>query len=197
MLYNFYLPLAHYLEKIMARHSAENNHLLLCRLKQGDEPAFEALYWQYSAWVYNFFKSILYDPATAEDLTQNLFLKLWEKRDDIEPDEHFEAYLFTIARNMARKEVSNRQRREQLKDSLAASGNEADTSLEQQIEADSLQAYVNGLVEQLPPACRQIYRLSRVEQLSNKEIAQQLSLSEKTVEAQLHRALRFLKQKLM
>lgn len=68
--------------------------------------------------------------------------------------------------------------------------------MEENIDADSLKEYIDTLVEQLPPSRKDIFHLSRRHHLSNKEIAARLSISEKTVETQLYRALRFIKQKL-
>lgn len=67
---------------------------------------------------------------------------------------------------------------------------------EQQHDADSLREYIDSLIENLPPARREIFRLSRFEQLSNKEIAKKLSISEKTVETQLYRSFQYLRSKL-
>ena len=58
---------------------------VLLRLKKGEESAFEAIYWKYSSWVYNFIYSLLYDSTLTEDLTQTVFLKIWEKRESIDP----------------------------------------------------------------------------------------------------------------
>jgi RNA polymerase sigma-70 factor (ECF subfamily) len=168
----------------------------LLLLQQGDKAAFEAIYWQYSAWVYNFFRLLLADKSPAEDLTQNVFLKIWERHADIHPDDNFEAYLFTIARNLASKETESRLTAEQASGKLREQQNEPDHTTEQDIETNSLREYIDRLVEQLPEERRKIYRMSRDRHLSNKEIARELSISEKTVETQLYRSLRFLKQKL-
>ncbi len=73
---------------------------------------------------------------------------------------------------------------------------ETESLMEENIDADSLKEYIDTLVEQLPPSRKDIFHLSRRHHLSNKEIAARLSISEKTVETQLYRALRFIKQKL-
>jgi RNA polymerase sigma-70 factor (ECF subfamily) len=168
----------------------------LHRLKQGNETAFEAIYRAYSAWVYNFFKLLLPDKSPAEDFTQTVFLKIWERHADINPDENFESYLFTIARNLALKETENRLLSEHLITSVRERQEDTDTTTEQNIETESLREYIDSLVEQLPPERKKIYLMSRSQHLSNKEIARRLSLSEKTVETQLYRSLRFLKHKL-
>lgn len=169
---------------------------ILLRLKQGDEKAFEAVYWKYSSWVYNFIHSLLYDKSLAEDLTQTVFLKIWEKRAIIDPELGFDSYLFAIARNLVYKETEHRLQSEQFHVALNDHSVATDSLTEENIDAESLREYIDTLIEQLPSARKEIFQLSRHRHLSNKEIATRLSISEKTVETQLYRALRFIKQKL-
>lgn len=181
----------------MERHSQKViDAEVLLRLKQGDESAFETVYRKYNSWVFNFIHSLLYDKSLAEDLTQNVFLKIWEKRATIDPELGFDSYLFAIARNLVYKETENRLQAEQLTSSLLGKPFEFDSLTEENIDAESLRGYIDNLIEQLPPSRRQIFQLSRRQYLSNKEIASRLSISEKTVETQLYRALGFLKRKL-
>lgn len=169
---------------------------VLILLKKGDKSAFETVYWKYNAWVYNFIQSLLYDKSLAEDLTQTVFLKIWEKRETIDPELGFEAYLFAIARNLVYKETEKRLHAESLALLMEAHPEEFDLQTEEKIDAESLREYIEDLVELLPSGRKRIFNLSRREHLSNKEIAACLSISEKTVETQLYRALRYLKQKL-
>lgn len=172
-----------------------DKHLLI-NLKNGDEKAFETLFWNYNEHVYHFFHSLLYNKSMAEDLTQNVFLKIWEKRKTIDTDQNFNAYLFTIARNLAYKETVNLLLSEKMTQNIQQHLSDIDSLMEEQIDAESLRKYINNLIEELPPSRREIFRLSRYEHLSHKEIAEQLSISEKTVDTQLGRALRFLRDRL-
>lgn len=176
------------------QHKREKD--ILRKLKEGDEASFDVIYWKYSAWIYNFAYSLLFDKVLAEDLTQTVFLRIWEKRELIDPEGSFESYLFTIARNLAYKETEKKILAETLIDSLTKRQQQAKDDTEEQLETESLQMYIDSLINQLPEARRKIYQMSRMEHLSNKEIAAQLSISEKTVETQLYRSLQFLRQKL-
>jgi len=166
----------------------------LSLLQKGDEKAFDAIFWKYNSRVFHFIHSLLYDKTLAEDLTQNVFLKIWERHQDIKPEEGFEAYLFTIARNMVYKETEKRLLSERFLDSIKQT--DADKHFEIDVDTESLKEYIDELVELLPSSRKKIYLMSRKQHLTNKEIAAQLSLSEKTVETQLYRALHFLRSKL-
>lgn len=172
-----------------------DEHLLI-DLKNGDEKAFETLFWKYNEHVYHFIYSLLYDKSMAEDLTQNVFLKIWEKHETIDPEQNFDAYLFTIARNLVYKETENQLLSEKLTESLQRQLSDVDSLMEERIDAESLRKYINSLIEELPPSRREIFRLSRREHLSYREIAERLFISEKTVETQMNRALRFLRDRL-
>lgn len=170
---------------------------ILLRLSNDDEKAFEFIYWKYNAHVYNFANSLLYSTKIAQDITQNVFLKIWEKRHEINPEQNFNAYLFTIARNMVYKETEQKLLAEQSLRQLQEEEDVLDMSTIQTLDYHFTEELCRSLVEELPPARREIFKLSRFERLSNKEIALRLSISERTVETQLYRATRFLKRKLL
>lgn len=181
----------------MEKHTLKDiDATVLKRLKEGDEAAFESIYWKYNSHVFNFINSLLYDRILSEDITQSVFMKIWERRESIDPDKGFDAYLFTIARNMVYKETENRLLSESAFYALSQQQTNEDFLMEEKIDADSLRLYIDNLIEQLPLSRKEIFKLSRREHLSNKEIATRLSISEKTVETQLYRSLRFLKEKL-
>lgn len=177
-------------------NTKRNDKEVLVRLKSGDETAFEYLYWNYNSYVYNFIHSLIYDSSLTEDLTQNVFLKIWEKRESIDPEQGLSNYLFTIARHYAYKETEKRMK---LVFSPTVSNNTLDTPdtrTEEKIDTASLQEYIDTLIEELPASRKEIFKLSRQQHLTNKEIALRLSISEKTVENQITNTLRFLKEKL-
>lgn len=169
---------------------------LLLQLKAGDPAAFEELYWKYNARLYNFVLSILYDKSLAEDITQTCFLRIWEKREDIDPDKGFSAYIYTIARNLVYKETE----RVVLESKFISLSQEKNTEINndtvEKLDASFIESYIDEIIDQLPPSRKEIFILSRKHGLSNKEISLRLSLSEKTVETQIYRSLQYLKEKL-
>ena len=166
---------------------------LLYRLKEGDRDAFNTVYWRYSPKAYNTVLYLLNDADLAEDVVQELFLTIWEKRGNILPELNFEAYISTIARNLAYKYVEEALHRnlpvEEIRDAKLISNSEEDA-----IEADSLREYIFNVISSFPEMRRKVFIMSRFENLSHAEIAKKLSLSERTVEAHIYQALKELRK---
>jgi RNA polymerase sigma-70 factor (ECF subfamily) len=165
-------------------------------LKQGDVKAFEAVYRTYKAKIYNFVLDTLYDKSTAKDITQNVFLSVWEHRGEIRPGNDFQSYLFTIAKNMVYRQTEKKLLAVRYEDYIRTYGSGKDNSLEEKIDVESLEAFIDTLIEQLPEARRKIFLLRFKEELSNKEIATNLSLSEVNVEKQIYRSLSHIRERL-
>ena len=176
------------------------------------------LYKQYWEKVYHFCGLYLNNRDVAEDVVQEVFIKVWESREFIREDDNFKGLLFIITRNLIfnhhRKNVNedfykmtvlsamdtftlhiSRDPEELAKAEESESENEDDT--EEEITAYNLGEYIDHLIEELPERRRVIFNLSRKEHKSYKEIAFQLNISEKTVENQISEALKFLKKNIM
>ena len=166
---------------------------LIIRLKQGSKEAFTTLYKQYCKQVYDFSCLYLTSVSAAEEVVQEVFIKVWESREFLREDDNFKGLLFIITRNM----IFNQHRKKLNEDFyrvtvLAAM--EQSYDIEDEIETNNLREYIDLLIEELPPRRREIFNLSRKENKSYKEIALLLNISEKTVENQIHEALKFLKK---
>ena len=168
----------------------------LNRLKQGEEKAFETVFKKYNAKVYNFVLSTLYNKNLAEDITQAIFLSVWEHRKNIDSQKNFESYLFKISRNMVYRQTEKMLLAYRYEEHIKMNASEEDFSLEENIEANSLEELIMELINKLPEARRKIFLLSLKGELSNREIAEQLSISEKTVETQIRRSLEYVRKKL-
>ena len=162
---------------------------------QGKPDAFDLIWHRYSAHVYNFISSMIFDKSIAEDLMQEVFLKIWEKRNEIDPDRNVEAYIFTIARNLVYKETRKMLANANFIDYARHGLDEADDSTENSIDACSEHGHLTELIHQMPPARRDIYLLNKIHGLSVKDIAERLGLSSRTVENQLYQAKIFIKSK--
>jgi RNA polymerase sigma-70 factor (family 1) len=163
----------------------------LRRLKQDDERAFDALFRHYSALVYRFAYSYLKSRPEAEEIVQDCFLKIWEKRRQLHDDVPLKGYLFTTAYNAILNQIRRNQHHLRYQ---AHSATLAPANVGNEAEFSELEAMYRAALEQLPPKRREIFVLSRQQGLSYPEIAQQLNLSVKTVEAQMSHALKFLRE---
>lgn len=162
----------------------------LRQLKLGDEQAFDALFRHYSALVYRFSYSYLKSRVEAEEIVQDCFLKIWEKRHELREDLSLKGYLFTTAHHAVLNLLRRSKHQVRFQAHLAALRPVVATN---GAEYSEIEALYQAALEKLPPKRRQIFVLSRQQGLSYAEIAQQLDLSAKTVEAQISQALKFLR----
>lgn len=173
-----------------------DNHIdksILVRLKDGDEGAFEKIFWYFNPILYNFVYKILFDKSFAEDITQQVFLKIWEKRTTIDVEMSFSAYLFTIARHLVYQETERLVFEDKFISYSKNRGGDVDNSTFEKIDAVFTESFINDVIGKLPLHQQKIYDLSRRKGLSNREIAQDLNISEKAVENHIYRTLQFLK----
>lgn len=173
---------------------AERTHVN--RLKVGDQTSFDYLYTAWSGKLYNFVMRISGgDTYMAEEMVQSAFIKVWESRQTLDPDKSFGAYLCTIAKNQLTNIYQHKMQEFLYQEKMAKTIATPENDTERVVEFHLLEEYINSLVEQLPPARREIFQLSRQMQLSNREIAEKLNLSENTVESQLTKAFAYLREK--
>jgi RNA polymerase sigma factor, sigma-70 family len=174
----------------------EIDSLLVSQLKEGDIRAFEELYERYSAKLYNSVSLILYNKDIAKDITQSSFLTIWEKRAMLDPEKNFPAYLYTIARNLVYKETERLILSNKFVESSLVSAEPVDDSTIENLNNTYIEEYIGQLVGSLPQVPKKLFLLKREKNLSNKEIAAQMDMSERAVEAHLYRTLKYLKEKL-
>ncbi|MDB5148010.1 MAG: polymerase ECF-type sigma factor, partial [Mucilaginibacter sp.] len=160
--------------------------------KQGNSPAFESIYNRYWDRLFDYAHKRLSNSEICEEVVQEIFVKLWEKRESLTLTTGLINYLFSAAKYS----LIDQYRKQLLQNTfITASKNKqgADNSTEDNIFVKDLQRYLEDLIGSLPPKCRSVYELSRLEYKSNKEIAEILNISEKTVEGHLTKALQRLR----
>jgi len=172
----------------------ENEPQLVHNLSKGNLLAFNTLYKEYSGRLYRFALGYLKSEEEAEELVQEVFTKIWEKRSDLKEELSFKSFLFTIAFNIIRKHFRTKvYLSEYFKNGIR---DDIDMQTSQKITYDSLYQYISELVNQLPNRRKEIFIKSRFEGHSVKEIADELQISHKTVENQLTDALKFIRTNL-
>lgn len=167
---------------------------LLRQLKRGDENALDLIYRQYWEGLFFYSYHLLKDKHACEDVIQDLFVRLWENREQLDVRLSLKAYLYASCRYALYKLIRKEQVREDIFDAIyeRLHTETAYGSLEHKELVQQINVIVNGL----PPKCREVYELSRKENLSHKEIGERLGISVKTVENHINRALKELKQSL-
>ena len=163
-------------------------------LSKGNLLAFNTLFNEYSGRLYRFAYGYLKSEDEAEELVQEVFTIIWEKRAELKEELSFKSFIFTIAFNIIRKHFRTKSYLSCYFKSLVY--DDMDMQTTQDINYDSLYQYVNELVEKLPLKRREIFIKSRFEGLSINEIAETLHISHKTVENQLTDALKYIRTNL-
>lgn len=174
---------------------ANNTSFILEELKRGNERAFDFIFRQYYKSLGQFSYSIVKEQATAESIVQDVFVKLWEKRETLGEVSNLHSYLLGMVRNQCidfmRKEKSNSKIHSKLR--ITESGN----TTEEQVSLNEFEEKLQESIMKLPERCREALGKSRFEGLTNKEIAQQMQISVKGVEALIGRSLKLLRAELV
>lgn len=163
---------------------------LLTSLLKDDEDAFRQIYKRYAPRLYAAAYNLFRDKPLCEDLIQELFADLWIRRKSLNI-KSLKPYLYTAVKN--RVLMAMRSGRTMLNDT-ALEKLIADYATDDRLNAKELNDILNKGINSLPDKCREIFQLSRNEHLSNKEIAERLNISVKTVESQMTIALRKLRE---
>lgn len=164
---------------------------LLRRLSEGDQKALTTIYHQFWQPLFVAAYNIIKDKKACEDIIQDIFLQLWIKRESLQVHSSLKAYLIAATRYQVfryiRKNPARHDLFEKLDDRMVSQ------SSDHGLLHKDLKQQVDGIVAALPDKCRMIYKMSREEYLSHKEIAERMDISTKTVENQLTIALRRLR----
>lgn len=148
----------------------------------GDMLAFDNIYNQYSRRLFSFVMRYLKSEADAEEIVQDVFMKLWESRSKINSTLSFESYLFTISYNSTMSLLRKRLSEQKYIDYLSTH-QELETAPDciSKINYDELEQQVSMLLDKVTPRQKEIFLLSREDNLSHEEIAQKLNISPRTV----------------
>lgn len=165
------------------------------QLKDGSKDAFRSIYDRYGIKIYRFALSYLKSEHDAEELVQEVFLKLWDKREKLNSLLNIQAFIYKIAVNSI-YDFIRRKNVEQAFLSFAEGKTELTDETWQEIIFNDMLAQINSLMEKMPEQRRKIFKMSKENGLSNDEIAETLGLSKRTVENQIYRATAFLKENL-
>ena len=177
----------------MSISSAINGQEFIEQIKAGSKDAFNLLYNQYGLKIFRFAVSYLKSESDAEELVQDVFLKLWDNRDKLDQSKNIRAYLYKIAVNTIYDFVRRKNREQAFYEFTKGETTCSDDTWHEVVFNDML-AHVQQLIKKMPEQRRKIFSMSKENGLSNDEIAEKLGLSKRTVENQLYRATAFVKK---
>lgn len=172
------------------KYSDEKLSILLF---EGDAGAFEEIFNRYWLKLYGAALKRVKSREVAEEIIQDLFTLLWAKRESIQVHKSLAAYLFTSVRYMVLNHIQKEIVRDSYKDSFQAANVFCDNSTEETVFLNELIRNIEKEVKCLPSQCRSVFELSRKENKTNREIAEVLGISEKTVEGHLTKAIKHLR----
>lgn len=173
--------------------SSADDLALIRQIKAGNKMAFNTLFDRYWQDLYAFAFSLYKQKDLVDDCLQEVFAAIWERRDSQEI-KNPKAYLFQAVRFQVASQI-RKIKLDESTDAIINSLNYAD-KIQHQIDLKELQHQIDGVVEGLPRRCAEIFRMSRFDHLSNKEIAAQLSISIRSVENQITTALQKIRVRL-
>ena len=164
---------------------------LLNSIAEGDERAYKTLFYMYYPRIRAFALGMLKNADDADDLAQMVMMKVWLKRDLFDGVENFDSYMFRLTKNSVLNFIASKQAVfAELNDDIADNrATSASYNPEAQLVARDTGVMIDIVVGKMPPQRQEVYKLSRVQQMSNDEIAVRLGITRKTVENHLNLAL--------
>jgi RNA polymerase sigma-70 factor, ECF subfamily len=166
------------------------------RLKSGDRTAFELLFQFYYPGLVIYATQFAVDRGQAEDIVQNMFVRLWEKRQRVQLVDSLKGYFFTSVRNSCLNSLKHQQVESKYIGQLYDLSEKNLLYQPNLYIASELQEIIRQAIDELPERCREVFVMSRLDQLKNDEIAAKLNLSKRTVETHISHALKVLRVKL-
>ena len=166
---------------------------LIRAFKKGDTQAFKLLFDRYHERLYSFLFSLLKSKEDTEEIIQETFLKIWETREHFREEYPFESLLFRIARNTSLNYNRKKVNRAVFEKNYAFIANLSEESADQYLLFKETQSIIETILNGLPPKRKEIFLLQKVEGLSRQEIAEKLGISVITVDHQLFKANKYVK----
>jgi RNA polymerase sigma-70 factor (ECF subfamily) len=163
---------------------------IIRRIRQGDTGQFESLFRSSYVSLVRYAKTLIRDHDTAEEIVQDLFFRLWKDKEKLHIESSLNGYLYRAVHNRCLHYIDHNRVVEKYAQEMAVMTPETSETPTDIIHYRELQARIAGILERLPEKCGKIFCMSRFEGLKYSEIAEKLSVSVKTVEANMGRALK-------
>ncbi len=173
-------------------HSVDKR--VIVRLRRGNIEAFRSVYNMFSLRIFHFCNRLLPTKEEAEDVVQKTFMALWEQREQLDETKDILKYLYSIARYNTYQAFRKHFTVQDFKSENNNLHKLSQNSTEEQLDFYETQHIISKIIEQLPPKRKEIFKLNRMDGLTYREIAAKLNISENTVDTQMRKSLKFLKE---
>lgn len=170
-----------------------NDHTLKQGLIAGNEGSYRTLFDDYYISLTVYARKFLGDMDTAREIVQDVFVRIYESRQQLGKVDFLKAYLYTSVRNSCLNYLKSDKLHQQHREKLRTEQSTKTDDITGQIQESELEDHIFRIVAGLPDRCREIFRMSRVEGLNNDEIANLCKISKRTVETQISKALKALR----
>lgn len=164
---------------------------LILGLKESSTAAYKQLFIKYHTIILKFLTKMLGDESTAQDIAQNIFLKVWLGRNKLDENKSIKTYLYVLAKNEALNNIKHESRISQYDEGIQL---KAPVGVQEVMNFKETNEIVRRCVEHMPEQRKYVFMMSRMDNLSNKEISQKLNISVRTVEKHIELALKDLRR---
>jgi len=179
---------------------AKNDQQLFDLLINGDEASFKVIYNHFYPRLFYFILTYIPQNDYVEDIVHDTFLILWNKRKQFKPETNLNAWLYTVAKNNSLKKLRDEKYRKTIFQTIQLDDFELELNVSALSKLDTselsffeIQKIIQNTLETLPPQCRLVFEMSRFDNKKNKEIADELNISLKTVEGHITKAMKIFK----
>lgn len=155
------------------------------RMVEGDQKALRFFFDKYYDELCHFVNAYIHFPEIAEEIVQDIFIHLWENRDDLKLNYSIKSFLYQATKNRSLNFIRNEQNRRVIQDKILHETSFETSINESYLDSDQLRQIIDAAIQKLPPRCKEIYNLCKNKHLTYKEVAVKLGIAEKTVENQM------------
>jgi RNA polymerase sigma-70 factor (family 1) len=169
---------------------------IFSRMVEGDKEAFRFFFEKYYPDLCNLVNLYLHDPMMSEEIAQDIFIYLWEKKEKIKIESSVKSYLLQASKNRSMNHLRDERTKLEIYRHLADFNRPSAEMPDKVMDANQLREVIDNAINSLPDRCREVYILGKEKNLSYKEISEEVGISVKTVEVQMGIALKKLREQL-